>query len=143
MKLSIKPTVNQSVSEHFSFKPLLSCPYSLLSHLSQERKKSGIICSAPLFFAVGRYFISPWNFHFYFTHKMQPKAKPHNPEAIPNEYEIALNSHLPIWYNCPMPEHYPSRDHWGFLQNASTTAAFTEQEAKAAFIEIHPDTLNA
>lgn len=55
MKLSIKPTVNQSVSEHFSFKPLLSCPYSLLSPLSQERKKwnyllsSPFLCSRPVF----------------------------------------------------------------------------------------------
>lgn len=47
MKLSIKPTVNQSVSEHFSFKPLLSCPYSLLSHLSQERKKVELSAQLP------------------------------------------------------------------------------------------------
>lgn len=134
---------------------LLNHCYLVLIHcypLFPRKEKNGIICSAPLFFAVGQYFISPWNFKPFIS-ILYIKCNPKQNHATQSKTTQPQSYSKLLWDSIKQsPSHvvqlsmlprYPSRAHWGFLQNAAIRAAVTEQEAKATFIAIHPDRLSA
>lgn len=121
MQPSIKPTVNQSACECFPFKPSLSCLYSLLSPLSQERKKkkqkkNWTSSLTLLLFSVGQYFISQWNrkpLNSGFCIKCKQQQSHTTPKLFQVTIKTAFNSHLAVFTAVHAAALAPAKPNWG------------------------------